>query len=533
MKRLAFIICALMSFIGVQAAETAQPQHYDLTICQYDSSFFAADNDVYMTLYTEDNVVTIRVDVIVEEGQQFFTSGKTYTWDDMLHPYCNAYVSAEFRHYPFADATFMWTLDEQGLEHIAGNATDTLGNTYSFHYDELPFIPTGDTIEMTFPEAMKLEHHEGAAEWYFIGSKEPYYIVLTLLNEGESPVGEYTMENIETSFSYIEKNLGGGEYEWLDFHDAHIAITAAEDDTLRIESTILAEDGNVYAFHLFYLAPKSTKKVTINATDLYINSDYLYGMIGAFKVEASNDDYEVRLVFSPMDEDLSIYGTYQIANTTPNAGYVWDYNVAEEEASEVYQGTVTITKTATGALVTGTILCYDNTEYTLNLSYAVPEKTRDAEFIADGMELKLSQGAWRISGYNADSTQFISLVFNGLGVAGEYNIVTMSPLYSYVVTDVTWSAGEVDSYTYFNVVSADLQVTFDETDSIVTVTGSVVAQNRGDVPQFRVQVSNKPSKHEDVETVKGSAVATKRMENNMLIIEKNGRKYNVLGTIMQ
>ena len=529
MKRILFIFSALIAFLGAQAAQTAQPKNYDLTICRYEAEFYEADNDVHITLYTEDNVVTLRIDIIVEEGQKFFTDGKTYTWEDMLQKYCNAYVSADFSHYQLADATFTWRLDELGLEHIAGSAIDTLGTTYNFRYDVLPYNPTGDTIDVTFSQTMKLEH---ATNWYFTGSNDKYYLLLTLFNDGDSPVGHYTNENIDMTYSYIDKTLGGGEYEFITFHDAVIDITEATNDTLKIEALIAALDTNVYRFHAFYVEPKPTQKVTINATNLSFDTDYLYGMVGAFKVEASDANYGVRMAFSPMDDDLTIYGTYTISNTSPNIGYVEDYS-SEEDPSDVYEGSVTITKTETGAVVTGTLLCYNNTEYTINLRYDVPEQTRDAEFIADGMELKLSQGAWRISGYNADSTQFISLVFNGLGIAGEYNIVTMSPLYSYVVTDVTWSAGEVDSYTYFEMVSADLQVTFDETDSIATVTGSVLAQNRNDILQFRVQVSNKPSKHEDVETVKGSAVATKRMENNMLIIEKNGRKYNVLGTIMQ
>jgi len=533
MKQLAFILCALMAFIGAQAAETAEPKTYDLTICKYESEFFEADNDVYMTLYTEDNVVTIRVDIIVEEGQQYFTNGKTYTWDDMLQKYCNAYVSADFQHYQFADATFTWHLDELGLEHMAGSGIDSLGNIYNFHYDVLPYIPTGDTIDVTIPQPMRLEHSDN---WYFTGSNDEYSVLLALVNDGASPVGHYTNENIDMDFSYIEVSFGGGEYEYFSFHDAEIDITEAEDDTLKIEALIAALDTNVYRLHAFYLAPKPTVKKNIEAKNLYINTDYLYGMIGAFQVEASNDTHYIKFAFSPMSDDLNVYDTYSISNVSPNLGYVTDYLDPSEEYSEIYEGTVTISKTENGAVVTGTILCYNNTEYTLNLYYAVPEKTHEEDLIIDGLALQISnQGAWRISGFNAAQTQNVSLVFNGFGIEGTYSIVEMSAPYSYVVTDILWTAGEIESYNYYEPVAADLTATLNETDSVITVTGTIIAQNSEnlqDVPQFNVRLTTQPVT-EDVESVRPDAVATKRMENGMIIIEKNGVKYTVTGQIIQ
>ena len=526
MKKIVFILLALMTWIGAKA------ETYDLTICRYDTMYFPADNDVFMILYTEGDVMTLRLDIFVEEGQNFFTDGKTYTWDDMMHQFCYVYVAADFTGYYFSDANFTWRLDELGLEHIAGSATDSLGNIYHFHYDVLPYIPTGDTIDVTFSQPMRLEHSD---DWYFTGSNDDYYLLLTLINDGVSPVGHYTNENINMDFSYIDKNLGEGDYVFIDFHDAEVDITEATDDTLKIEALIAALDTNVYRFHAFYLAPKPTIRKTINATNLYINTDYLYGMVGAFQVEASNDTHYIKLAFSPMSEDLSVYDTYTITNTSPNIGYVTDYMSAEEDPSEVYEGTITISKTEKGAVVTGTILCYNNTEYTINLSYDVPEKTSDRELTIDGLAIQVSkQGAWRISGYNAEQTAFVSMVFNGFGIEGTYSLVETSPAYSYIVTDITWDEGDVDSYTYYDLKAVNLTATLNEADSVVTVTGTVIAQNSNnpdDAPQFTVQWSSK-AKTEDVANAKPEATATKRLENGMIIVEKNGVKYTITGTII-
>jgi hypothetical protein len=530
MKKLASLVCALLMMAGAYAAQAAQLKTYDLTINSYDTTFYEADNDVFMILYTEDYEATIRLDIKVEEGRRFFTNGKTYTWDDMIHKFCNAYVKDEYREYPFADASFTWHLDELGLEHFAGTATDSVGNIYNFHYDVLPYSPTGDTIEITFTEPLKMEH---SSNWYFSGTQGEYYILMTLINEGESPVGHYTEENIDLTFSYIDISLGGGDFEMYLFHHATIDITEAADDTLRIEALIAAQDTNVYHFHMFYVAPKPLNKVDITATDMYINTDYLYGMVGAIQVVASNDTYALKFAFSPMNEDLNIYDTYYLSNVSPNIGYLID-DSDPDTPIEVYEGTVTLALTYNGPVLTGTVLCYNNTEYTLNLSYAVPEKTRDEQMVADGLLLQASSaGAWRISGYNADSTQFISLVLNGFGIAGDYSFVEVSRDYSYVVTDIVWNGGDVISYQYFDVIDVDLTAELQEPDSIVTVTGTVLGQQFTDIPQFTVSLSNKPAQKEAVDRVPFAATAAKRFRDGMLIIEKNGIKYDVLGNVVR
>lgn len=529
MKKI-FLLFALMACIGARAAEAAQPQTYDLTICRYESEFFEAGNDVYLTLYTEDNVVTIRLDIIVEEGQQYFTYDKTYTWDDMLHPYCTAYVSADFTHYPFADATFTCHLDELGLEHFTGSATDSLGNIYNFHYDVLPYTPSGDTIDVTITQPMKLEH---ATEWYFSGSTSEYDVLLVLINDGDSPVGHYTNENIGLDFSYIGTTPKGGYYTLYSFHDAEIDITEATGDTLLIEALIAAQDTNVYRLHAFYVAPKSLRRDTITATDLYINTDYLYGLVGAIRVEASDEQHQLVLALSPMTEDLSVYDTYQITTLSPNIGYV-TYSIDPETVHEVYEGTVTIERSESGAVVTGTLLCYNNVEYTIHLSYEVPEPTDEDDLTIEAMTVQVSsQGAWRISGYDADSTVFVSAVFNNDRIDGNYSFVEMSRDYSYIVTDITWRDGEVDSYTYYDMINAHLTAELDPADSTITVTGTMLGRYYADVPLFNVTLTTRSTQSALLLTTDSPVAVTKRLHNGVLLINRDGKTYNVLGTIVR
>lgn len=530
MKKLITLFCVLLMVLGAQVAQAAQPQTFDITICRYDTMFFDETSDVFMVLYTEGDVVTLRLDVFVEEGQRCLTNGKTYTWDDMYQKFCYVYVGAEFQGHAFKDASITWTKDNQGLEHIAGYAVDTLDNTYNFHYDDVPFIPTGDTIKVSFPGSLKLEHHQ--QEWYFSGtsSDDTYSMMITLLNDGDSPVGHYTAENIDLSYSYLDKSIGDGDYELLFFHDVTVDVTAGENDTLLIHALITAQDGIVYVIGAFYSEPKPLRREEITATDLYINTDYLYGMVGAIRLEASDDQRRVILALSPVTADLSIYDTYQLSPYTPNLGNV-TYFIDPDTPYEVYKGTVTIERTESGALVTGTLLCYNDVEYIINLSTPTRTATREEDITIDGMSLQLStQGAWRISGYNADSTAFVSAVFNNDHIDGNYSIVEMSQDYSYIVTDITWSETEADSYTYYDLLNARLTAEVDPSDSTITVTGTVLGQCYNDVPLFTVNLTTKARQESALPMTTGShAVATKRLEDGVLLIEHAGKTYSVHG----
>lgn len=534
MKKIIFFLIALITCIGAQAAQAAQPQTLDITICRYDTMFFDETNDVYMILYTEGDVVTLRLDIFVEEGQRGLTNGKTYTWDEMYQKFCYVYVGAEFQGHAFKDANITWTKDAQGLEHIAGYAIDTLDNTYNFHYDDVPFIPTGDTIAVSFPGSLRLEHYQ--SDWYFSGTNSDgaYSLMLTLLNDGDSPVGHYTAENIDLTYSYLDKSLGDGGYELLYFHDATADITAAENDTLVIHAEVMAQDGIVYVLEAFYSEPKALRHEQITATDLYINTDYLYGMVGAIRVEASDDQRRVVLALTPETADLSVYDTYQLSAYTPNLGNV-TYFIDPETPYEVYKGTVTVERAENGAVVTGTLLCYNDVEYTLHLTSPAPDKTREEELNMDAMHLTVStQGAWRINGYSADSTVFVSAVFNNDRFDGTYSIVEMSRDYSYIVTDITWSQGDVESYTYYDLVSARLTAELDPADSTITVTGTMLGQHLTDVPLFSITLTTKPRQESALPITTGSpAVATKRLENGLLLIERNGKTYTVTGAEMR
>lgn len=518
--------------LGAQVAQAAQPQTFDITICRYDTMFFDETSDVFMVLYTEGDVVTLRLDVFVEEGQRGLTNGKTYTWDDMYQKFCYVYVGAEFQGHAFKDASITWTKDNQGLEHIAGYAVDTLDNTYNFHYDDVPFIPTGDTIKVSFPGSLKLEHNQ--SDWYFSGTNSDgtYGLLLTLLNDGDSPVGQYTAEYIDLSYSYIDKSLGDGDYQLLYFHDATVDVTAGENDTLLIHALVTAQDGIVYVLDAFYSEPKPLRREEITATDLYINTDYLYGMVGAIRVEASDDQRRVILALSPMTANLSIYDTYQLSPYTSNLGNV-TYFIDPETPYEVYKGTVVIERTESGALVTGTLLCYNDVEYIINLSTPTRTATREEDITIDGMTVQVStQGAWRISGFNADSTIFVSTVFNNDHFDGNYSIVEMSRDYSYIVTDITWREGEPDSYTYYDLINANLTAELDPTDSTITVTGTMLGLYYSDVPLFNVTLTTREPQQSALPLTTGTpAVATKRLEEGILLIEHNGKTYTIDGQI--
>lgn len=74
-----------------------------------------------------------------------------------------------------------------------------------------------------------------------------------------------------------------------------------------------------------------------------------------------------------------------------------------------------------------------------------------------------------------------------------------------------------------------LTAVYQSDDNIVTVTGTVLGYSKPDVPRFKVWLSNKPTAQALPQPAAASATATKRLENGMLLIDNNGKTFNMTG----
>ena len=140
------------------------------------------------------------------------------------------------------------------------------------------------------------------------------------------------------------------------------------------------------------------------------------------------------------------------------------------------------------------MLCFNNTEYTLDLTYVIPDKTRDAELTISGLTLGLFDGAWQLRGFNEDTTQFVSIAAYTDEISGTYAKGDLAADYCYIYTDLEWDEeGNMKAGNLFELLKANLTVVYNETDSTIVITGSYLGQNGDDVPEFTLNLSGKAS----------------------------------------
>ncbi len=85
-------------------------------------------------------------DIDYPAGKKSLEPGVTYTFDQMEADYTSLYIISTKEETPASDATYCYTIDEQGLKHVA--ATMAVGNVfYKISYDQ----PKPDTIAYTLP----------------------------------------------------------------------------------------------------------------------------------------------------------------------------------------------------------------------------------------------------------------------------------------------------------------------------------------------------------------------------------------------
>jgi hypothetical protein len=188
--------------------------------------------------------------------------------------------------------------------------------------------------------------------------------------------------------------------------------------------------------------------------------------------------------------DDSFYGTWAAGNDNGITGTV---TPTDGEASEIVSGEVVITQTEEGFTITGTVLCNNNTEYTLNLTYVTPDASRQVELTVSGLTLSLYSGAWQVYGYNEDSTKYVSIAAYSDEVSGTYSAADLAADYCEIYTDLVWGEdGKIASESQFSMLEANLTVVYNEEENTITITGTIKAQNADDatdIPEFTLTLS--------------------------------------------
>lgn len=434
---------------AVFRAPQAKQENYNITIEDYAENFYSTDNDVWVKLYDADENVYY-FDIIVAAGTQELALGQTYTLADMIANYSYMRDAADNK-VPYASASFTKTLvayEEQQLVRFDAAFTDPLGNSYTLVYQEAPLIITGDTIDVNFTTSMnKPVFAKGMCQLHSANDSMDIAFTFNVAAAGVA-AGTYGPDDMNLQYTFVND---------LDAKEAHCVVTE-NNDTISLEGWILAGDGNVYHVTMSFTAPTVQSQVTITCTNLVLDDTYAdyYGII---IVEASNEDYAISM-YLPSDNYLGTYDAEEVSLSIENA----------DGEIEIYEGTVTVANTADGVAITGTVLSMDGVEFTLNLTYVIPDATSQETITMNGTLTDIQGQAWQFMGKTSD--KFVTIAAYATSIPGTYGRADLAADYTYVAKFVG-----ADTL-YYDMIDANVVVTVSGTNA--TITGTLKGQNYDD-----------------------------------------------------
>ena len=450
-------------------APQAKQESYNITITGYTEKYYTGDNDVYLRLNdAAENLYYF--DIVVAAGTQELALGQTYTLADMLPNY--SYMKdAAGNKVPYASASFTKTLvayEEQQLVRFDAAFTDTLGNNYTLVYQEAPFIITGDTIDVNFTTIMdKPVFAQGMCQLHSANDSMDIAFTFNVAAEGVA-AGTYGPDDMNLQYTYVND---------LEAKEAHCVVTE-NNGRIDLEGWVLAKDGNVYHVTMFFETPTVQSQVTITASNLVLDDTYA-SYFGIIIVSASNEDYSVSAYLSA-DDYLGTFGADEIELTIEDA----------EGEIDLFDGTVTIANTADGIVITGTALSMDGVEFTLNLSYVVPEATSQENLSLSGTLTDIQGQAWQFMGQTSD--KYVSIAAYSTSIPGTYGRADLAADYTYVVKFVG-----ADTL-YYDMVDANIVVAVSGTNA--TITGTLKGQNyydSSDVIEFILNLTATVEEYEE------------------------------------
>ena len=448
-------------------APKVKAEAIDVTCGSWDIEDWGTDGELY--LYGADNTYAFYFDLIYGEGASDLVLGQTYTAEDIYvgadGQYGGVFYDGDW-HYGIKQLSLVKTVDGEGLVHFVGSCIDSLDAAFSFHYDETPFVPTGEEVEHSFVKSATLSYSKSYKDWTIKVSDAAYALKLDIFSEDSlSAVGEYSSKNgdFDVDYTNVEIKITPDSSILYQPHSATASITE-RNDSIFIHAEIMAENGVLYKFDAFNAAPQKQGEAAIIATNLVLDDSW-YGYFGVAWADASNDDYAVSLTLSNLTGAL-VAGTDFRGSIT---------NKATGEEAEIYSGSITISNIG-GLLISGTVLCYDNIEYTLNLAYVLPEPGREETINGAGylyLENQSGMLYWQAVAMNQAQDRYVSLLAISDVTAGTYTLEDLYAQYTYVgvftaPSDTAW----------YDIIDANITVAVN--GDAATIIGTLLGQNASD-----------------------------------------------------
>ena len=484
-------------FVGQHnVAKVRKAETKDVTITNIYSVYYPETNTIWYSLSPDSFAPSFSFSIYVPEGKRDVELGKTYTFADMEHDddyNPNTWDDEEWESHEIVDATFTKTVGSGYDVHIAATATDVDGNTFTIHYDEEPMEVKDEKINITLVNDRPDNHYLDDGSWMLRagGEDQGYSIQVSFYsNNNTSPVGTFKGEDIDYSNSVInvftdeEDEYGDKIIESLNVKYADVTVTE-DDDAFYINGELLCDNGYIYVVNATMRKPQAENHANITSTSLVVD-DYWFSMTNEVKLSASDGTQTINISIFPKENNEGMAGTYTIGQKGTRAAV----RLGElEDEIDAFSGSFVVTYDEGDITLKGSVLCFNNTEYALDLSYTKPVKTREQSLVFNNLTLYHNNASFEAFGFNDDSTQAIDLAVDyDDDMSGDYTEENVATEYSFVATDINAETGAAKR---FRILEANFHCDYNENDMTANITGTLLCQNVDDItdiPEFTISM---------------------------------------------
>jgi|GEM_PF-5772870 len=279
------------------------------------------------------------------------TENTVYTLENMNAQYSGVSVG-EDESYSYKTATYKQYTDAEGRLHV--EAAVTFGNyTVNISYVRNATPAEYNMVDLTM-EGVQMKEYQDACRFGGATADGTYMAILDYLTTG-SVVGEFDENACEVAYNTFKKND-----ETLQLVKVTAKVVAIENG-YKAEAWFYAYDGNCYHCTFVYTIPQPTTKVNLTVTNAEID-EHLGQQSSFVDILAADNNYTMQLEVNT----LAISGSYTEANLNGTFSFFRDAN---NKMYSVYTANITIEEIGDGVYhITGTVLCYGDVEFTLDLT---------------------------------------------------------------------------------------------------------------------------------------------------------------------
>lgn len=401
--------------------------------CSYDA-FTAEDygTDTWFQCTTSDGVYKFAFNPLAPMSD--LEIGHVYTMDEMWYDYTYVQTVSPYTVSFMAETAFVLSYTEDGKMVFDCECTDENGQQYHVFYKPLERPETYTEVELGEFTTLLKDFTATQGAFQFTGENEEYNFAVCIASDGQIE-GSYTSENLYGELNYYTYLSAGGGYVEKKLCDAELNVVSLGAHNYHIDVKLYSYDGNVYVGSGDYIEPTADNKVTITATNLEIDvadwdfyMEYLgYGMAD---FSASNGEYKLG---GTLQSYSTVEGQY---NDGDHILYSFSLMDAEDNIINKFSNDLVVEKDGDAFTLKGTVLCWNNTEYTLDLCFQIPEITGESLYLSnEGLlnDLVADMGVFQIMAEDANGDYFSVVLDANEIVSGHYTSVSKDyKAYSYI-----------------------------------------------------------------------------------------------------